>query len=262
MRETRAYVSGTISNFRDKLWAKYPPYRGWRDILAPTVFFGLYHPGDYRRYLLHRGPKLAVWCGSDILRLKDRPVWRRLLARSGRHLCENESEQGKLEKAGISADVRPLFFGNARRYSDSTYVASKDPHVYLSMHPGREKEYGYYEVLELAGEFPHITFNIFGISGENPLPNVKLWGHLPEDTFDEVTAIMQASLRFNRFDGFSEVTAKAVLRGQHAWSRIQYKHLEEHWDVRLFLEQLSGRMAPPASRTAIWRHLLNYKPQP
>lgn len=246
----KAYVSSTIANFRDKLWQKYPRYRvGW-DCLSPALFFGIYSPRDARRYFFHLGPKTAVWCGADILRLTRRRAW---FVRGGRHVCENEVEQAALRKRGINAEVRPLFFGQADAYTES-YVPSDTPHVFLSAHPGREREYGVDLVEQIAPEFPHITFHVYGITGTDR-ENVRYHGHVREEFFDAETSAMQAGIRLNTFDGCSEVMAKALLRGQYAFSVIPYYGVPSN-NLRGFLKELPT-MKEPNPYSNIWRFIFS-----
>lgn len=250
----KAYVSSTISNFRDKLWKKYEPYRWPYDLFEPTIFFGLYGPGDVRRFVLHRGRKTVVWCGGDILRLtKHRSFWIRLTRAI--HVCENEVEQRELASHNIASSVQPLFFGNQAYFPNGFWFDEK-PNVYLSAHPRREHEYGVDEILTIAPKFPDITFNIFGILpllyAEWP-DNVIYHGKVTEEEFNEKTSKMQAGLRLNVFDGCSEVMAKALLRGQYAFSRIPYPGVATDGLIH-FLQGLPYKKEPnPISRT--WRDL-------
>ena len=261
------------------MWKKYPKYIG--DRFAPTIFFGLYHPRDYRRFLFHRARKTVVWCGSDILRLKNRPIWRRIIKNCvTTHVCENYVEQAELSKYGIYAQVQPLFFGDTRKY-ESSFVASKTPHVWLCAHPERKQEYGVDTVEVTAGDFPDITFHIYGIkkpfhevwydsffgspTGEvhnvhyRNRPNIVYHGHVSEEQLDEEVKNYQAGIRINKFDGFSEVTAKALLMGQYTYSVIQYPGVSTG-SLSDFLRGLMEKSGPnPISD--MWRALLN-KPIP
>lgn len=66
--------SSSIQNFADRVRNQNDVYEwSWKSLFKPTVFLGLYHEGDWLRLLVHRGSKLAFWCGGDILRLQEKP---------------------------------------------------------------------------------------------------------------------------------------------------------------------------------------------
>ena len=110
-------ISSSIANFREKL-LKRMQLEEWSifTLFEPTIFFGLYHIGDYIRFLLHRGEKRVFWCGSDILNLQ-RSLWKILIHKAkARHFCENEVEEVALLKLGIKAEICPMIFDDPNKY--------------------------------------------------------------------------------------------------------------------------------------------------
>lgn len=206
----RIRISSSIANFSAKLRARYSDYGDFKWFSKdPTIFFGIYHTGDFARYVLHRGEKTAFMCGSDILSL---PRWFVPFLGRGTIYCENEVEQVKLAELGLKSYVHPMIFDDPSKYTE-TYEPSDTPTVWMSYHLGREEEYGLYRFLSVARQVPGLRFRFFN-------------GQTPIEDFDEVTSHHQATIRFNEFDGFSENAAKALLRGQYVYSVVPYHGVE------------------------------------
>jgi hypothetical protein len=69
----------------------------------------------------------------------------------------------------------------------------------------------------------------------------------------------QCGLRLNKFDGFSEVTAKSVLMGQYPITTIKYPHIDTAYDPKELIRLLSllkYRMEPNPERE-YWREELS-----
>jgi len=241
--------STSIQNFAERVQGEHEIFE-WsfrKSLYDPTAFIGLYHEGDWLRILLHRGPRLAFWCGGDILNLQRKPLWQWLLKRADiDHVCENEVEFKALQKMGIKSRIHPiLFFDDWKKYPLS-FKPSNKPHVWLTCHPGREREYGVELVEEISQEVPEVTFHIFGIkkpfhepwfdpiSGE--LMNIRFMfnknvvyhGHLPSNVMDEMIKNYQCGLRTLEFDGCPHTITKGILLGQHPISRIPYAYAESY----------------------------------
>ena len=216
--------SSSVANFKEKLDKKFNlPDWSYSKIFKPVLFFGMYHFGDYRKFIFHQGKKYIIWAGSDILNLNKWNKWIFNLFKA-RHYCENQVEYRKLLKNGIVATIKPLFLGNVDDFPVS-YKQSDRPQVWLCMHPGREEEYGIGLMTEMAYECPEITFHIYGVNGYNQT-NIIYHGIVPEEQFNEEIKNYQSSLRLNSFDGMSEVISKSILLGQYPISRIRYDYID------------------------------------
>src|SRR3990167_6536840 len=240
--------STSISNFAERVQGKHGIYKwSWRSLFDPTAFIGLYHEGDWLRILLHRGPRLAFWCGSDIKRLQKKTLWQRLLkCVEIDHVCENEVERDALWEMGFVARIHPiLFFDDWTKYPLS-FKPSKNPHVWLTCHPKREREYGVELVEEIADKVPEITFHIFGIkkpfhqiwheiayfpgvpTGEihnirqATQPNIIYHGQVPSEEMDKMIQGYHCGLRTLDFDGCPHTVTKGILLGQWPINRIPY----------------------------------------
>lgn len=210
------HCSSSIGNFQEKLDRRLKlPRWSWRSIFRPALFVGLYHEGDYLRFLSHRGQRRILWCGADILALQKRGTLRWMIAHArAQHFCENEREREHLLRMGIVAEVIPMIFDDPEQFMEH-YEPSERPHVYLTAHQGRGGEYGVHLVEFMAPKVPEVTFHIYGISGSSVSPNVRYHGIVPSPQFDQEIRSYQACLRTNHFDGFSETLAKSVLLGQY-----------------------------------------------
>jgi hypothetical protein len=66
-RITQAYVSESLSGFRNKFLAKYQ-LNQISDTSMPAVFFGMYRPEDLRKIAEHQAPTILIWGGTDALK--------------------------------------------------------------------------------------------------------------------------------------------------------------------------------------------------
>ncbi len=268
------YCSSSVNNFREKLDKKFKlPDWSYFKLFKPTLFFGMYHFGDYKRFILHRGKKYIIWAGSDILNLNKWNNWIFKLFKA-RHYCENEIEYRKLLHNGIVATIKPLFLGSVDDFLIS-YQHLDRPEVWLCMHPGREEEYGLDIIFEIAKSCPEITFNIYGLPYQT-IPkkytkvqreqqfssqgcNIVNHGVIPEQQFNEEIKSYQCGLRLNEFDGFSEVVAKSILLGQYPISRIKYDYIDTFStleDLIKLLKQLKYKKKPNIEARNYWYNQL------
>lgn len=273
--------STSIQNFADRVKGKHGVYEYnlWWSLYEPTAFIGLYHEGDWLRFLFHRGPRLAFWCGGDVLRLKEKPFWQALLKSvKADHVCENEVEQEALAEMGIDARIHPiLFFDDPENYPLS-FKPSKKPHVWLTCHPGREREYGVELVEEIADKVPEVTFHIFGIgkpfheiwyeisyegvpTGEvhnvrqATQPNIIYHGQVLSEELDKMIRGYHAGLRTCEFDGCPHTVTKGILLGQYPINRIPYPYTESYEtkeELIKLLKNLSKKTKPNVAGRKHW----------
>ena len=209
--------SSSVNNWEERIrpWAaKRPSDSFW--------FFGIYHWGDILRFALKPGKKTIFWCGSDILALTPLKAW---FIRKAEHRCENAVEQITLYNFRIYATIQPVFFGDPTKFRP-TFNPSRKVHAYLCAHEGREEEYGVNKVLKKAKDLPSVIFHVYGVEPkETPPENVIFHGRVSEEQFNRDIPFYHIALRFNEFDGFSDVLAKSVLLGQFQYSAIKYPHM-------------------------------------
>ena len=207
----------------------------------PAVFFGLYGLPDFFALWRHPGKKYILWAGTDIthfrngywleegggIRLDPEPLaeW---IQKNCESWVENEVEREALERYGIIAQVCPSFLGDVKDY-EVTYHQNSRPQVYASVSGDNFDEYGW-EVIEEIADKCAVDFHLYGNFSEwkTEHHNVFVHGRVPKEKMNEDIKNMQAGLRLNVFDGFSEVLAKSVLWGQWpiTWSAFGYKHID------------------------------------
>ena len=246
------------------------PEWDWKDRYSAVYFFGMYHIGDYLRFLWHRGYKKVIWCGSDILNLRDNKIWQKIIhLRKARHLCENEVEAILLRSFGLETEVQPLCFDNPNQFEIS-YKHSNEPHVFVCCHPGGEETYGVNMIEGIAWATPDITYHIYGTEKEiwhyvdNPSVhfnrstpiNVIYHGKVSNEQFNKEIKNYQSGLRLNDFDGFAEVLAKSVLMGQWPISRISYPWISYAPDTTALvqlLNSLKDKKEPNYDAVKFWK---------
>lgn len=224
----------------------------------PTVFFGMYDLRDYLAVLFHRGKTWILWTGSDIenlihgfvfndgkLKLLSKIFrgnwWVLAILRKAEHWVEDEDERQKLARLGVFARVCPSFMGEINDFP-ITYKNFYHPNVYVSGHPGREDEYGFEIVKRVAPQCPMLRFHIYGSMPDwKQYPkNIVLHGRVPKEQFNREIRGMQCGLRLNKTDGFSEITAKAVLMGQYAITYLEYPAIPNFTETRELVQYLNS----------------------
>lgn len=246
---THIHCSSSIGNFEDGLKRRYGVlHRDWFS-KEPTIFFGLYHIGDYLRLLFHRGERKIFWCGSDIKNLS--VFWSFIIKKlPATHFCENIIEQKELGKRKIFSTIHPMIFDDPNRF-DICWKQSDRKQAYIHIPEKREIEYGLYMVVRLANENPMIDFHIYGIHGTPFINNLFFHGKVSSEQFEKETESMHIALRFNEFDGFSDLVAKAFLRGQYVMSKINYKFSVD--DIKL----IDDKDEPNSEARNYWLKELN-----
>lgn len=236
-----ARVSSSVENWRAKILSRYDAeeYRLWRDFKKPAVFFGLYHPRDWLVFMLHRGKRTAVFCGSDILQIG--LAWRLLKRLKATWICENEVEAGVL-KLMLGRDdiwVEPLCFSESDEFP-VCYQPSDRPSVFIHINHNAEAESGWAPIERIAPMVEEISFHIYGKMGArlDAPSNVVFHGWVPEEQFNQEIRGYQAALRLHEWDGFAETLAKSVLLGQWPISRIRYPLIDSYRDEAELIEKL------------------------
>ena len=273
--------SSSVSNFKDKFQKRFnlPEWHFLKSIFSDAIFFGMYNPVDYCRFMWHRGQKTIFWCGGDILNLQRRKWWQWVLRQfKTRHICENELEYWRLLFMGIKSEIQPCLIDRLDNIEIS-YKHSDKPNVYVCGHQGREEEYGINLVEEIADLTPDITYHIYGVTKEmwfytgylgasidgqmmnvsRPI-NVIYHGKVSNEQFTEEIKNYQAGLRLNEFEGFSEVIAKSILMGQYPISRIKYPFIDYFKDkIELIslLNNLKNKKLPNIAGRNYWFQELN-----
>ena len=245
-------VSSSIIPFQEKaekIWGLERYRKG--DYNCDLVYFGMFHIGDYKSFVWHRGKRIVVWAGGDILNVQrnylfsdGESLWLSRLFRwvpvrwlfricKAEHYCENNVEREALEKMKIEAEVRPSFLEDVNDFpiSFKRPTWKEKPGVFLSTNDGRENEYGFRFIKRLAEKLPDIEFHLYGEVSEayqrstRRVSNIIIHGRVSNEQFNKEIKNYHCGLRTNEFDGFSEIIAKSVLLGQYPISKIYYPHI-------------------------------------
>ena len=207
---------------------------------SPALFLGIYFKEDLLALTSHlHERKYVFWNGSDVSRTLAHPEWhepiRKVLAK---HACHNAQLAAELATIGINAEVSPILFAPPYMYSETTYVHHVRPRVFMTVHPGREEEYGLSQAVDIF-RYLHADLYVYGnAGGSSRLGNIHLRGWIDEDLWRYETAKMQAALRLNKHDGTSQIVIKAILRGQYAIVT------PSSWEAYKGLQSLSDEAMP------------------
>ena len=269
---------GALEDTHQNIWGTKEYNEG--SLNSPAVFFGLYDARDYLALLRHRGPRFILWAGSDIKNLVNNfyfndgklkwlsrifPISNMWLKDFIREKCmnyvENQTEAMALSLLDIPSVIVPSFLGKVESYK-ITYKSHKTPNVYLSASEGRQREYGWLLVEELAKITPWVNFHLYGAKWRGTRPNIFTHGRVPKEKMNEEVSKMQCGLRLNAFDGFSEITAKSVLWGQYPITTIKNPYLDhlikiDDW-FDLMHELRTKRKANVSARNFYFKEFNNY----
>ncbi len=274
-------VSGSIEPFRQKALDTWGIQERDRvaDIRTHSVFFGMYHIGDYASFVRHRGKRSVLWAGSDINNLTrgyafsdGDDLWLSKMLSfvpwqwifkifKADHYCENQTEQSALLGKGIIATVIPSFLEDVSKF-EVTYKHSDNPQVYISAREGRADEYGHATIERIASKTPGVTFHFYGIKRDSH-DNIIYHGLVPPEQFNKDIKGYQACIRANKFDGFSELVAKAFLQGQYVISRIPYLYAWQYHDdyaLITLLNALKEAKKPNIEAREYWSKKFNNYP--
>ena len=270
---------GELENTHQAVWGT-KDYIYKEDKLKPTVFFGLYDVRDFWALWRHKGKRYVFWGGSDIEHLRQGflfnsgklkwlgrfckwsiPLLIKLL-KNCEHYVENEIQQRKLEALGLGARVQSSFLGKIEDFP-ITYKHSEKPNVFISGHPGREYEYGFDFVEELAKKVPECIFHLYGASWKSEKENIICHGRVSKEQFNKEIQNYQCGLRPNIADGASEIMVKSILNGGYPITRIKYSfvdYYETEEELIILLKALKNQKEPNIEARKWWVKNLNNFP--
>ena len=229
---------GALEGTAEEVWGT-TPYNPDADGEKPCVFFGLYGLPDFYALWRHKGKRWILWAGSDILHFKN-GYWldgegkirlnRKSLAKWISKNCESWVETGKeyndLLKLGIKAKICPSFMGDVSKY-EITFQKTPNVRVYASVSGDNFVDYGWDVIEDVAGKVRDVEFHLYGNikKWKTKHSNVIVHGRVPKEQMNEEIKTMQAGLRLNKNDGFSEIVAKSALWGQYPISYYPHPHI-------------------------------------
>ena len=261
-------ISSGILGFAEKVnkyWGL-ERYNPETDRELPLLFFGLYTLSDYDVLKRHNGTKMVFWCGSDLKRLTSNRKGRierfkEIPISSVQHFVENEVEQEELKSLGVESIVRPSFLGDINDFPVS-FKPSKTPHVFLSGHQPRGKEYGTGTLERIMKRVPEITFHFYGIKDESH-DNLIFHGWVSDEQMNAEIKDYHCGLRINEHDGCSEVMVKSVLNGGYPITYINYPLIDNYKtdeELIMLLKDLKNKTEPNYEAREFWIKNLNVIP--
>lgn len=233
---------GELEETAEYIWSTLP-YEYFYASTKPTVFFGLYDLRDYIALRRHKGKKWILWCGSDLMNLKNKFLFndgklkwlsKKFLwfhatvlneVKKAENWVENETEAEVLRAMDITPFICPSFLGKVNNFR-VTYKSSQNPRVYVSSSIGHQKDYGFEIVDRIAPKVPHMAFYLYGDTWRPKSLNVVCRGRVSKQTMNEEIKSMQAGLRFHEFEGCSEILVKSVLYGQYPIVKVKHPYID------------------------------------
>lgn len=227
-----------------------PLYDSVLHVENPVVFFGLYGFPDFFALWRHKGRKAILWAGSDIIHFRNGywldkegsirlprkaiSIW---IAKNCESFVENIVEYQMLKEVGIESKIVPSFLGDIEKYPVS-FKPSARPKIYISSGKGRQEEYGFGIIEEIAPKC-RADFYLYGADWETEHENVIVRGRVEIEAMNAEIKTMQAGLRLNTMDGFSEILAKSILWGQYPISAIAYPRVETFTSKEDLIEKIN-----------------------
>lgn len=106
MRITKARVSYSVRTFKQKFLDRYKLTNIDNDT-DPVVMFGMYKPEDFEFYRKHKGKVIALWCGSDGMKITSERV-NIIKSRKATHVVSSKFTADDLTRWGIPYKVVPF----------------------------------------------------------------------------------------------------------------------------------------------------------
>jgi hypothetical protein len=181
----------------------------------PTLFLGVYFREDLSVLMTHKSRAYVFWNGSDVSRTLQHLEWHEPLRKvRAEHATHNAALAKELLSIGITAEISPILF-HPRELYRASYYPSHRPKVYMTIHPGREEEYGLSMAVDI---FRYLDADLYvygNAGGSYRMGNVHFRGWVDEWVWSEETSHMHGALRLNKHDGTSQIVLKAELRGHY-----------------------------------------------
>jgi hypothetical protein len=169
------------------------------------------------------GKKVVIhWVGTDVLRVKKKPLVREVIKRvANLHLTVSSGLAEELKQMGIKATVIPLTPTYLPK-ANPTWPPDRVVHVYLP--EGKGKFYGAEITFKLAREMPDVNFLITANNGNGmpQLPNVTYLGWVED--MEMVWSKVRVYLRLTKHDGMPLTVIEALQRGRYVIWSYEFPH--------------------------------------
>lgn len=225
--EKIVYYSQGMKHFgetmiRDMGYRRYDPQT---DRNKEVFFQGLYFQEDYITFQQHLGKRVLYWNGNDVIRTLTTPHWLAvILTTPAQHYCNSYWQREVWRRLGVNVKVSPIFFGDINNYP-ITYKKSDTPHIYMTSHTGRDREYGVDIIERVASSLPEFTFHIYGSEGKSENWNVIYHGWVEGEEMDTDIKGFQGCFKGGS-NGIAITLMKSILLGQYP---ISSEKIEGVW---------------------------------
>ncbi len=158
---------------------------------------------------------LRHWIGSDVMAMSHNPAKKKLMVEAGSYTDANITQstelQHELQALGVQSKIVRIIT------DDVTYHEVPMPQTFTVLcylPKGKENFYGYETLVQLAKDFPDISFLVSSHDGDGltHLPNITYLGRV--DSADDLLNRASCLLRIVEHDGLSKMIIEALGKGR------------------------------------------------
>ena len=128
-------------------------FQNYKNINQPTIFYGCYNLVDIRRLSMHKGPKILIWGGSDIL--KNDMVQYVKKIKNIKHIAQSKFIENDLKRLGL--DYQSLAFAPTINYEKFKPV-EKGNAIYIYLNAANPNFFKMDLCQKLMKHYPDIKF--------------------------------------------------------------------------------------------------------
>lgn len=163
----------------------------------------------------HNKKVVFNWVGTDVQLARKAVETNQFIEKyrsEAMHLCEVDWIQDELNEIGIQAEVQN--FAVFEKHFEEVPFATDQLNVLTYIANARPEFYGIKTIIQLAKQFPEISFSVAGLEKYPGLPkNINLLGWVDDMTPHFNRA--QICLRYAEHDGLSNFILEALARGKY-----------------------------------------------
>ena len=156
---------------------------------------------------------MMTWVGTDVTKAKRLKEVNERFLNDVEHYCEVDWIKEELKELNIHAEV--LNFFNFKEEKNSAIEAEKQLQILTYISKGREKYYGWDEIISTARLHADVLFTVVGTDGkgfDNIPDNVSCLGWVED--MDSLFKKAQCTIRFVEHDGLSGFVLESLFRGK------------------------------------------------
>lgn len=154
---------------------------------------------------------MMTWVGTDVIKAKRLYKINQHYLKKAEHYCEVNWIQEELKELNINAEILNFFNFQINSRIEEPTVHKLSVLSYIS--EGREKYYGWDEIMQAARENQDVNFTIVGTKGLQIVPdNVRCLGWT--DNMDALFNSSHCTIRFVEHDGLSGFVLESLNKGK------------------------------------------------